>query len=91
MEQDKYLKTTHNCCDKRLAEEGEKAHCCYCEPHNNCKFKKSISKLKKQIETPDITLEVTGVGIAMLRQWLNERDNSKLVTNEDIIEFLQIK
>jgi hypothetical protein len=28
--------TTHYCCNNRLREEGGKARCCDCHPHDNC-------------------------------------------------------
>lgn len=30
---------THSCCNKRLQEQGGKAYCCYCVPHENCIYK----------------------------------------------------
>jgi len=40
-------------------------------------------------DTPDIELIVNGTKIAQLRQWLNEREQDKMITNEDIIHWLK--
>ncbi len=35
---DPILGTTHYCCNKRLREEGGKAQCCECVPHEGCEY-----------------------------------------------------
>lgn len=35
---------THSCCNKRLKEEGGKAKCCFCSPHEDCELSNKSKK-----------------------------------------------
>ena len=39
---------THSCCNKRLREEGGKARCCYCFPHEGCEFNQPEEECKHE-------------------------------------------
>jgi hypothetical protein len=43
---------THFACNKRIKEEGGKAKCCFCFPHNNCEFE--IKQKRKEITNEKI-------------------------------------
>jgi hypothetical protein len=64
--------------------------CNYC--HQKCKF---IAMIDTPGGVPKVeTITVTNKNISMLRQWLNEDridDCNKLVTNEDLLYWLNIK
>jgi len=52
-------------------------------------MEEAIASAVLATDTPDIELIVNGTKIAQLRQWLNEREQDKMVTNEDIIHWLK--
>jgi len=52
-------------------------------------MEEAIASASLATDTPDIELTVNGTKIAQLRQWLNEREQDKMVTNEDIIHWLK--
>ena len=62
------------------------------------KYKKAITDFLKSFNKENTleqtTYQTTSISINMLRQWLNEdriTDPNRMVTNQDIIRWLEIK